>query len=267
MNHAATSTHRPAHAGGRDSAGAGGPRPAFTLVELLVVIAIIGVLVSLTLPALSSARTAAQTTACSVNQRSIGQAFTMYADANRELSPHWSAWHTFGGDGTGDDTPGPGWVELIASHLESLECMRDPGVKFKEVPFAYFLQSRFSRYLNYRNLGPAAAANEGMFSSYSVNMVALNSQFIVLGDAANKTLLSAPYGDSPKAPNCDPDDARWDGLFAPDSLKPHKGPVNVLFLDGHVDRFKKYEPGRMTWHGSQQASWDQLDPVTALSAP
>jgi prepilin-type N-terminal cleavage/methylation domain-containing protein/prepilin-type processing-associated H-X9-DG protein len=238
---------------------------AFTLIELLVVIAIIGVLISITLPALSGARNAAHTAACSVNLRSIGQAVTMYFDANREVSPHWSAWHTYHGDGTGDDTPGPGWVELVETHLESLECFRDPARKVPEVPYAYFLQSRYSRYLNYRNLGfAAAAANEGMFSSYSPNQVALSTMFVVAGDANNKTLLSAPYGDSPKAPNCDPDDARWEGCLFAGELRPHKGASNLLFLDGHVDRFQSYQPSRMTWHGTRGASWDDLDPVTAL---
>lgn len=59
-----------------------GKRRAFTLIELLVVIAVIAVLMAILIPALSRAREQARGIACLANQRTLAQAYIMYADEN-----------------------------------------------------------------------------------------------------------------------------------------------------------------------------------------
>lgn len=61
-------------------------RKGFTLIELLVVITIIGILVSLTLPAINGARAAARKVTCLNNMRNVGLAMVNFSSgANSQL--------------------------------------------------------------------------------------------------------------------------------------------------------------------------------------
>ena len=62
-------------------------RNGFTLVELLVVIGIIAVLISILMPALTSAREKANRVKCLADIRTIAQAITMYTNQNKGKVP------------------------------------------------------------------------------------------------------------------------------------------------------------------------------------
>ncbi|MFO0946411.1 MAG: DUF1559 domain-containing protein [Planctomycetota bacterium] len=91
-------------------------RLGFTLIELLVVIAIIGLLVALLLPAIQSARSAAQRLQCAGNLRQIGVAIHNYVDA-RGVFPLTMTDHQGASDRIGK-TGMVSWRAQILPYLE-----------------------------------------------------------------------------------------------------------------------------------------------------
>jgi prepilin-type N-terminal cleavage/methylation domain-containing protein/prepilin-type processing-associated H-X9-DG protein len=231
-------------------------KSAFTLIELLVVIAVIALLISLLLPTLASSRESARLANCLGNTRSIGQALSMYADQSKSNFPHWSGWQLWEGDGTGGDAAGPAWTELLRDHVESREVFRDPSRPRELAPFSYFLQARFT-------YGQTSRA----YTSLSLASVQFPTEFVLAGDCNNRVLYSNPYGSTNNQPDCDQDDATQPAVFFTDLVNPelfaHRGgrsesatgKSNLLFLDSHVATFSRFEPSRMTWHGSRFSDW------------
>ena len=128
-----------------------GFRLAFTLVELLVVIAVIAILAALLLPALSSAKQKAWTTACNSNLRQIGLGLKMFADDNNEFYPMSGSvipWGT-------NDIPAPtgsgqrGWMEQIFPFTLNTNVYHCPGNAQLPVPnqsaFNYFTSQQVVR--------------------------------------------------------------------------------------------------------------------------
>jgi prepilin-type N-terminal cleavage/methylation domain-containing protein/prepilin-type processing-associated H-X9-DG protein len=94
-------------------------RSAFTLVELLVVISIIGVLMSLLLPAVNSAREAGRKTQCMNNLKNLGQATQQSLEKFKRFptggwGPEWVGWAD---GGMTTNQPG-GWIYNLLPYLE-----------------------------------------------------------------------------------------------------------------------------------------------------
>lgn len=232
----------------------------FTLIELLVVIAIIALLIGILLPALGAARRSGKTTQCMANVRGITQAMAMYADTHREFFPHWSAWHTWMGDGTGPDQPGPGWTELLVFNgfLSGREVFQDAARPVDEAPFGYFLQAR-----------DTFLRTAQQFTSARTPRIQFTSAFVLVGDCNQRALYAQPYGSVDRPPDCDQDDATAPAVFfgqgfsGPlgdssaygEALDPHQGVSNLAFIDGHARSARDYEPGIMTWSATAMTPW------------
>lgn len=198
----------------------------FILIEILVVIVIIGTLAALMIPTLSGALERANTSKCASNLRQIGGGLLLFAGENSGNFP------LAGPDIKHGQTPAP-WTDQIEPYLggqtNSINriyiCPSSSKVNVRNRIFSYFLGTR-AAYLE----------NGNAFAAVKLQKIESPSKFILGGDIA---------ADCFTVDDADKDDYSQDPAFAVSPASVHKGRVNILFADGSVRAYEKFNSSEM----------------------
>ena len=193
-------------------------RMNFTLVELLVVIAMIAILASMLLPALNRARDTAKSIGCSNNLRQLGLGAQQYAGDNQDtIVPAKSNTES--------------WMDLIVKSLygTNIVYLKKPDIvicPLEKKPFK-----------------PGASSSEDCFA---YGEYAINACLAGRGEENGKTRkIHSVYQSSGAVLAVDNARTRSYSVdYAVDlyiDFIRHGLATNVLFLDGHVKKIKRFD--------------------------
>lgn len=202
-------------------------RRGFTLVELLVVIGIIALLMSLLLPALARARSAARETVCRSNLRQIHNALVFYANDNDDYVPigyrRTKQFNSMIYSGTAQRF-------VLFGRLHEAELTWEGGV--------YYCPSeqneQFMRATERNPWPPGANPTANTYSGYACRPAAE-----LPDDWANPPPALRGFK-LPKLARLRSDALLADVMNSPDRLNTRHGEfVNVLWADGSANRFER----------------------------
>ncbi len=224
-----------------------GRRSGFTLIELLVVIAIIAILAAILFPVFARVRAAGRAADCLSNMNQIGKALKQYATDSQGYMPpngYYGNWDNVNKRPSMDSWMGRIW-EYIGEEKDLLICKQT-----NVVPSYSF---------NWQATMRTAGAGDLSVLGGHIDFVS-NPRFVLVFEMNLKNPGSYNGDwDPTNEPQLDPDspndidnilhpDLRVSAYFHLSFPGPHPGGnENILFGDGHVKGFKKWDPKAMTF--------------------